>query len=357
MENVMILAINTGSTSTKIALFNGISLEICETLRHPVGELRVFENVIAQFQYREKAVMDFLIKNKIDLKAICAVVGRGGLLHPIEGGTYTINQLMLEHLRENLSHASNLSCMIAKRIADKTGVPSYTVDPVVVDELEDIARYTGCREIKRYPIWHALNQKAVAKQYANDKQIPYENLNLIVAHIGGGCSVGAHYKGRVIEVTNALNGEGPFTAERAGKLPVESVIDLCASKKYGGSEELKQVLITKMGLLSHLGTNDGRIINERIKQGDGEAKKVYKAMAYQIAKEIGSAAVVLTGEVDGIILTGGFAYDEMLMGWITEYTSFLAPITVIPGEDEMYALAIGAYRVLCNKETAKEYRG
>ncbi|HWR22265.1 MAG TPA: butyrate kinase [Feifaniaceae bacterium] len=358
MEN-KILVINTGSTSTKLALYKDETPVFCETIRHPQAEMSRFDTILDQYEYRRKTVLDTLIIKNVDLKSIDAVVGRGGLLHPMESGTYEINDLMLAHLKDEGSaiHASKLSCILAHEIASGCGAPAFTVDPIVVDEMDDIARITGCKDIRRYCIWHALNQKAVAKCYAEQRGEPYETLNLIVAHIGGGCTVGAHRKGRVVDVTNALSGEGPFTAERSGSLPASEVAELFASGKYGDINAFKYALNNKMGLVSLLGTNDGKAVQERVLHGDAEAEKVYRAMAYQIAKEIGATAAVLRGTVDAVLLTGGFAYDRMFTGWIGEYVGFVAPVTVIPGEDEMAALAMGALRVLRGKETIRQYKG
>lgn len=352
-----ILVINTGSTSTKLALFHDEEAIFVETIRHPKDSLDAFENVMDQYSLREKSINDILDLKEIDLKTINAVVGRGGFLHPMTSGTYSINDLMIEHLQDDkyAVHASNLACLLAAALAKRCNALGYTVDPIVVDEMADIARITGCKGIERYCIWHALNQKAVAKDHAQKIGRAYSEVNLVVAHIGGGASIGTHLKGRVVEVTNALSGEGPFTAERAGRLPSQAVLSLYESNQYSSMNDMKSALNNKMGLMSLLGTNDGREVAARIENGDEQAKKVYRAMAYQIAKEIGSVAVVLKGDIDGILLTGGFAYDETLMSWVKGYVDWMAPVTIIPGEDEMSALANGVLRVLRGEEELKEY--
>jgi len=352
-----ILAINTGSTSTKIAVYDGALPRFTYVLRHSQGELAAFTAIKEQYPFRKHVILDELRKRQVNLSDFDAVVGRGGLIRPIKSGTYYINLSLLQDLKEEYggSHASNLAGILAYEIAANISVPAYIVDPVVVDEMDEVARITGCAKIKRTCIWHALNQKAVAKQFATVHGKHYSEVNLIVAHVGGGCSVGAHYKGRVIDVTNALNGEGPFSAERPGALPVLDVMRLCFSGSYSTLEEMKRDFTGQMGLISLLGTNNGQEVVRRIEQGDKQAELVYRAMAYQISKSIGSAATVLKGEVDAILLTGGFAFDPLLMGWIRERVSFLAPVVIVPGEDEMGALAQGALRVLTGAEQAKGY--
>jgi butyrate kinase len=252
-------------------------------------------------------------------------------------------------------HASNLGALIANEIASQLNIPAFIVDPVVVDEMDDIARISGMPEIERISIFHALNQKAVARRAARDLGKPYESLNLIVAHLGGGISVGAHRNGRVVDVNNALDGEGPFSPERTGTLPVGSLIKLCYSGKYT-IDEIKKKIVGKGGLVAYLGSNDGRTVQAMVEQGNKEAELVYKAMAYQVAKEIGSCAAVLEGKVDAIVITGGLAYDKMLVGWIKDRAGFIGDIKVYPGEDEMIALAEGGLRVLRGEEQAKEYK-
>lgn len=352
-----LLAINPGSTSTKIAVFDNEELLFDETLRHSVEELSAFERVIDQYEFRLNIILNALEKNKIDINTFSAIVGRGGLLKPIEGGTYKVNEKMIEDLNsiELGEHASDLGGMLAYGIAKKIGVEAYIVDPVVVDELQDVARISGLKDIERISIFHALNQKAVARRHAKLKGKKYEDLNLIVAHLGGGISVGAHYKGRVIDVANAYNGDGPFSPERSGGLPVGDVVNLCYSGKYT-CEEMKKKLVGKGGLVSYLNTNSAIEVCEKINNGDEYARLVYYAMAYQVAKEIGACATVLKGQIDGILLTGGIAYDDMFVNWIKEMVSFMSDVYVYPGEDELTALAEGALRVLRGEEVAKEYK-
>jgi len=356
-ESYRILAINPGSTSTKIAIFDDEKPVIETTLRHPTEEINKFEKIYDQYEFRKNVILDTLNENGINLTKLNAVVGRGGLLKPIKGGTYNVNDKMLEDLKVGVlgEHASNLGGILAFEIASKLNIPAFIVDPVVVDEMEDVARISGMPEIERKSILHALNQKAVARRAAKEIGKPYNELNLIVAHLGGGISVGAHNKGRIIDVNNALDGEGPFSPERAGGLPVGDLAKLCFSGKYT-IDEIKKKIKGKGGLVAYLGTNDGREVVKMIENGDKKAELVYKAMAYQVSKEIGSCAAVLKGKVDAVVITGGIAYDEMFVGWIKERVSFIGEVKVYPGEDEMIALAQGGLRVLKGEETAQEYK-
>jgi len=356
-EVYRLLVINPGSTSTKIAVFDNEKPVFEETIRHSNEELAPYANVIDQFEFRKNMILETLNAKGINITKLSAVIGRGGLLKPIESGTYVVNETMLKDLREAKrgQHASNLGGIIAYEIASQLHIPAYIVDPVVVDELDDIARISGMPELERISILHALNQKAVAKRAAKDMGRAYEDLNLIVAHLGGGISVGAHRKGRVVDVNNALDGEGPMSPERAGTLPVGGLIKLCYSGKYT-IDEMKKKVVGKGGLVAHLGTNDGREVVRRIEAGDKHAELIYKAMAYQIGKEIGACAAVLEGKVDAICITGGLAYDKMLVGWIKEMVEFISQVLVYPGEDEMIALAEGGLRVLRKEEEPKEYK-
>lgn len=356
MSTCRLLIINPGSTSTKVAVYDNESLLFNETLRHKAEEIADFKTIYDQLDYRKGLILDVLAKKNIDKTSLNAVVGRGGMLRPVESGTYRINQKMIEDLKVGVSgqHASNLGGILANEIASSLNIPSFIVDPTVVDELDDIARISGMPEIKRVSIFHALNHKAVAKRYAKDIGVRYEDLNLIIAHLGGGISVGAHKKGRVVDVNNALDGEGPFSPERTGSLPVGELIKLCYSGKYTFEQMMKKI-VGQGGLVAYLGTNDVREVVKRIKEGDKEAEIVLKAMAYQVAKEIGYCAAVLSGDVDAIILTGGIAYQEDFVNWIKDRVKFISEVVVYPGEDEMLALAEGALRVLRGEETAKEY--
>ena len=352
-----LLIINPGSTSTKIAVFDNEKSIFEETLRHSSEEISQFEKIYDQYEFRKNIIVETLEKNGIDIKSLDCVVGRGGFLKPIECGTYNVNETMLEDLKAGVlgEHASNLGGIIAHEIASMINVPSFIVDPIVVDEMEDIARISGIPEIERKSVVHALNQKAVARRHAQSQGKKYEEMNLIIAHLGGGISVGAHRKGRIIDVNNALDGDGPFSPERSGGLPVGDLVRLCFSGKYS-EDEVRKLIKGKGGLVSYLGTNDGREVVKRINSGDKKAELIYKAMAYQVSKEIGSCAAVLKGAVDGILLTGGIAYDQMFTNWIKESVEFISDVYIYPGEDELIALAEGGLRVLRGEEKAKEYK-
>ncbi|MDD4833617.1 MAG: butyrate kinase [Lutispora sp.] len=355
-EIYRLLIINPGSTSTKIAIYDNEKPVFEETLRHSNDELAPYAAIYDQYEFRKNVILDTLNAKGINITKLSAVIGRGGLLKPMEGGTYRVNETMLQDLKVGAmgQHASNLGGIIAHEIASQLHIPAFIVDPVVVDELEDVARISGMPEIKRLSIIHALNQKAVARRASKELGKAYNEANLIVAHMGGGISVGAHKKGRIIEVNNALDGEGPMSPERTGSLPVGSLMKLCYSGKYT-QDEMKKKVVGKGGLVAHLGTNDGREVVKRIEAGDKHAELIYYAMAYQVAKEIGSCAAALEGKVDAICLTGGLAYDKLLTGWIKERVQFISKVLIYPGEDEMIALAEGGLRILRNEEKAREY--
>lgn len=356
MKDIDLLIINPGSTSTKIAVYKNEKMLFEHILRHDAEELRPFKRIYDQYKFRKDIIIDFLKSKNIDLKDLDGVVGRGGLLKAIEGGTYEVNKPMLEDLKAGISgeHASNLGGILAYEIAKESNSRSFIVDPVVVDEMEDVARISGLKEIERKSIFHALNQKAVARRFAKESGKKYTELNLIVAHLGGGISVGAHRKGRVIDVNNALDGEGAFSPERAGGLPVRDMVDLCFSAKYT-LDEIKKMLKGCGGLVSYLGTNDAREVVKRIESGDEYAELIYKAMAYQVAKDIGACSAVLHGEVDQIIITGGIAHDNMFTGWLEGMVKFISGVTIYPGEDELEALAEGGLRIFYGEETPKIY--
>lgn len=351
-----LLVINPGSTSTKIAIFENEKRLLETTLRHSMEELSAYNSIYDQFSFRQNLIEDFLRANDIQISDLDAVVARGGLLRPLEGGTYLVNEKMLEDLKVGFQgqHASNLGGVIANNIAKAIDKPSFIVDPVVVDEMDDVARITGVPGIKRKSIFHALNQKAVARRLAADESKEYKDLNIIVAHLGGGISVGAHQNGRIIDVNDALDGDGPFSPERAGSIPAGTLVKMCFSQEYT-LPEIKKMLTGKGGLVAHLGTNDAREVSNRAQNGDKDAKLLYDAMAYQVAKEIGSCAAVLKGKVDAIVITGGIAYDTSFVKDIADRVSFIAPVKTYPGEDELVALAEGALRVLRKEEEAKEY--
>ena len=353
-----ILAINPGSTSTKIAVFDHDKEVFNVTLRHSVEELAPFSSIIEQYEFRREIIINSLTERNISIKDLDAVVGRGGLLKPIPSGVYRVNERMLDDLRKGIigEHASNLGGILANEIALATGknIGAFIVDPVVVDELNELARFSGHPQLPRISIFHALNQKAVARRYARENGLNYDNINLIVVHLGGGITVGAHEKGRVTDVNNGLDGEGPFSPERAGTLPVAALAKLCYSGKYQ-FHEVRKMITGKGGIVAYLGTNNANDVEKRVNNGDDAATKVYEAMAYQISKEIGAYAVVLKGKIDAIILTGGLAYSDLIVKWIKERVEFLAPVSVYPGEDEMWALAENVLFALKGELPIKEY--
>ena len=307
---------------------------------------------------RKPLILAYRKDNNVDLRDFDAIVGRGGLVHPLEGGTYAVNDKMLEDLRNCTygTHVCNLGGILAAEIGAEIGKPAYVVDPPVIDELSELARLSGCPDFPRRPLFHALNQKALAKRFAAEYGLPYDSLRLIVAHMGGGVTVGAHLYGKIVDVNNGLEGEGAYTAERPGTLAVLDVLRAAFSGKYGSTfQELREFFTFHCGLAAYVGTNDGREVTRRIRAGDRQAELAYQGMAYQIAKEIGAAGAVLQGEVAAILLTGGFANDPILMGWIEESGRYLAPVHVYPGEDEMLALAQGAIRVLKGQEEVQVY--
>jgi butyrate kinase len=357
MGKRLILAINPGSTSTKFSLFEEENLVFDSTLRHNSGELQGFDRITGQLHFRRDLIMRELENRNIELPRIAAVVGRGGLLKPIESGVYTVNTIMKDDLLAGRygQHASNLGALIADDIGSLAGAAAYIVDPVVVDELHDLARISGYPGIERRSIFHALNQKASARIFAASIGMKYEDMNLVVAHMGGGISVGAHLKGRVIDVNNALNGDGPLSPERSGGLPAGQLADLCFSGKYT-HQEVKAMITGRGGLMAYLGINSFIEAGKMAEKGNKTAKLVKHAISYQTGKEIGAAAAVLHGRVDGIILTGGLAYDEENVRIITDMVGFIARVVVYPGEDELKALAFNGLLALDGKIEVKEYR-
>ncbi|MCL2322166.1 MAG: butyrate kinase [Oscillospiraceae bacterium] len=351
-----ILSINPGSTSTKVGVFIDKNPLFIEKLSHSVDEINKYKKIKDQYEYRLKNILNILKYRNLDFKSLDAVVSRGGLLKPLESGTYLINELMLEHLKESEygEHAANLGAIIANEISSLYNIPGFIVDPIVVDELQDCARFSGISEIKRKSIFHALNQKAIAKRYARENALTYENLNLIVAHLGGGISVACHKGGRIIDVNNALNGEGPFSAERSGELPAFDLVKMCFSGHYTEDEILRKIA-GKGGMVSYLNTNDMVYVLDKVESLDREYTMVYDAFIYQIGKEIGKCAVVLKGEVDSIIITGGIAYSKKVVRDIEDMVKFIARVIAYPGEDELLALVQGVLRVLNHEEKIKEY--
>ncbi|WP_121662715.1 butyrate kinase [Metabacillus litoralis] len=356
LKEYRILVINPGSTSTKIGVFDNERSIFEKTLRHDSEKLNTYPHIIDQYEFRKQTILETLDQEGINISKLGAVCGRGGLLRPIEGGTYTVNDQMIEDLRNGFAgqHASNLGGIIAFEIANALNIPAFIVDPVVVDEMEEIAKISGVPSIQRRSIFHALNQKAVARRVASDLNKRYEELNLIVTHMGGGITVGVHRNGHVIDVNNGLHGDGPFSPERAGTVPAGDLVSMCYSGEYFREEMMKK-LVGQGGLVGYLGTNDAIKVEKMVEAGDQKAALIYSAMAYQIAKEIGSASAVLKGKVDAIVLTGGLAYGKKFVKEISSYIDWIADVLVFPGENELQALAEGALRVLRNEEEAKHY--
>ncbi|HII4429936.1 TPA: butyrate kinase [Clostridium perfringens] len=352
-----LLIINPGSTSTKVGVYEGEKEILEETLRHSAEEILKYDTIFDQLDFRKEVILKVLKEKGIDINELDAVVGRGGMLKPIEGGTYEVNDAMVEDLKIGVQgpHASNLGGILSNEIAKEIGKRAFIVDPVVVDEMEEVARLSGVPELPRKSKFHALNQKAVAKRYAKEHNTSYEDVNLIVVHMGGGVSVGAHRKGRVIDVNNALDGDGPFSPERAGGVPSGELLEMCFSGKYS-KEEVYKKLVGKGGFVAYANTNDARDLIKLSQEGDEKGSLIFDAFIYQIAKEIGSMAVVLDGEVDAIVLTGGIAYSDYVTNAINKKVKWIAPMVVYGGEDELLALAQGAIRVLDGVEEAKIYK-
>ncbi|HAP55217.1 Butyrate kinase 2 [bioreactor metagenome] len=354
--NPCVLVINPGSTSTKVAVFTLDSRLFEKSLSHSSDELSSFKTVASQYGFRRDAIIRELRAADFDTAKLTAVVGRGGLLHPIPGGVYKVNGAMKKDLTAAAygEHASNLGALIADDIAKPLGIPAYIVDPVVVDELSDLARVSGNKLFERISIFHALNQKAVARRYASEQGRDYEDLSLIVAHLGGGISVGLHRRGKVEDVNNALNGEGPFSPERSGTLPTGALVKLCFSGKYG-EKEINRLIAGAGGMVSFLGTNDMRQVEKRRNENDAEATLYYEAFIYQVSKAIGALAAAASGKVDAVILTGGIAYGKGIVDGISRRCAFIAPIVVYPGEGELEALAQAGFGALSGSLKPREY--
>ena len=356
MKNI--LAINPGSTSTKIAFYHDNEKVFVKNLKHSTEQISAFATIADQYEFRRDAIISELKAENVDLHSIDVIMGRGGLIKPLKSGVYKINDLMLEHLRigYNGQHACNLGGIIADSLAKYIGIDAaYIADPAIVDEMSDVARIAGHPDFERKSIFHVLNQKAIARMYAKDNGLKYDDLNLIIAHMGGGVSVGAHCKGNVIDVNQALDGEGPFSPERSGTLPMNQVIDACYSGKYT-YEEMKKVLVGKGGYVAYFGTNDAYEIEKAAIAGDPKAELLEEAFAYQVAKQIGENAVVLKGKVDAIILTGGIAYGKPVVERIKRYVDWIAPVAVYPGEDEMAAMVLNANLILNGEIEVQEYK-
>lgn len=351
-----LLIINPGSTSTKIGVYEDEKEIFVETLRHSSDEIAKYNSIFEQKEFRKSVIMNVLRENNFDVNKLDAVVGRGGMLKPIPGGTYEVNESLLNDLKVGVQgeHASNLGGILANEIAKEVGGRAFIVDPVVVDELEPVARISGVPELPRKSKFHALNQKAVAKRFGKESKRGYENLNLIVVHMGGGVSVGAHKNGKVIDVNNALDGDGPFSPERSGAVPVGDLIKMCFSGEYT-QEEVYKKIVGKGGYVAYLNTNDARDVLREKEEGNKFAELIYNAFIYQVSKSIGEMATVLKGKVDSIILTGGIAYSPIVVSDIKERVEWISNVAVYPGEDELLALAQGAIRVLGGEEEAKVY--
>ncbi|MBC2289545.1 butyrate kinase [Listeria welshimeri] len=351
-----VLTINPGSTSTKLAVYQGDKVLFEETVRHTMQEFADFNNVQEQFDFRWQVLRRVIDAFGYDVNNLDAVVGRGGLLRPVDGGTYMVTEKMLADLKTNKygEHASNLGAMLAKKLADTLDIPSFIVDPVVVDEMQPIARFSGNELIARKSIFHALNHKAAGRKIAKKLGSDYEKMNFVIAHLGGGISVAAHRQGKAVDVNNALDGDGPFSPERSGSLPMNDFLEACFSGKWN-KRELHDLIIGRGGMISYLGTNSMLEVEAKVKAGDEKAIQAFDAMAYQVSKEIGACSTVLHGKIDAIILTGGLARSDLFTSKIIEQTNWIASVIIEPGEDELEALNSGVQRVLAGLEKEKLY--
>lgn len=357
MEDIYIIAINPGSTSTKIAVYHNKECIFEENIKHSAEELAPYEKITDQFEFRKRAILQKLNGAKVDREKVRVIMGRGGLVRPIESGVYTINDKMKYDLVHSPigEHASNLGGFIAEDLAKEfPNARAYICDPVVTDEMDEIARVAGHPEFTRRSVFHALNQKATARRHAVAVGKKYEELNLIVVHLGGGISIGAHRNGKVVDVNHAIGGEGPFSPERTGSIPVIDAVRMAYSGKYTEKEFVK-MLVGQGGLCAHLGTNNAYEVEQRVKNGDQKATLIYEAMAFQVSKYIGMMAVTLKGKVDGILITGGIAYDKWFVGKLREYVDWVGPFFIYPGENEMEALAMNAWRVVMGEVEVQEY--
>ena len=349
-----ILAVNVGSTSTKVAFYRNTERLVQESLTYGAAELAGFKDLREQLPLREASLRSFIEKNRIDMGQVDLVISRGGLGRPAPAGAYAIDEAMCEDLMEGRygKHPSALGPSMAMGLARQYGMPAVVIDPPSTDEFAPLARVSGLPEIERKSAFHALNQKAAARRAAAALKKRYEEVNLVVAHLGGGITIGAHNRGQVIDCTHGLN-EGPFSPERAGALPTQDLLDLAGRVS---PKDLSKKLVGQGGLAAYLGTNDAVKVEAAVKKGDAKAEVIYRAMAYQVAKDIGAMASVLSGDVDGVVLTGGLAHSETLTGWVKGRVKFIAPVFIFPGEDEMEAMAEGALRILRGEETPRPYR-
>lgn len=352
-----ILVINPGSTSTKIAVFQGETCLMGQTIPHYLDDLIHYPTIIAQYEFRKDIIMGTLEIEGIDLSEIKVVMGRGGLTFPLKSGIYEVDDRMLTHVRKGVlgQHASNLGPILAQAIANEIeGAKAYIADPVVTDELLPVARFSGHPRFERRSIFHALNQKAVSRMYAHSISKKYNELNLIVVHMGGGVSIGAHEKGRVIDVNNALDGEGPFSPERSGTLPAGQLIEACFSDNFS-KEEMIQMVVGEGGMVAYLKTNSMIDVVLSANNGNEQARLIIEAFVYQVAKAIAEMSAVLRGQIDAIILTGGIAHNNMIIEMLKDRIQFLANIIVYPGEDEMSAMALNARLMLSGELIAQKY--
>lgn len=349
-----ILAINPGSTSTKLALYENDKEIFCNTLEHSAEEIEKYDKIQDQFEMRKNLVISSLLEKGYDIKSLSAVVGRGGMVPKVKSGAYKVNETMVNRLKFNpvIEHASNLGALIAYEIANEVNISAYIYDSVRVDELKDVARISGMPEISRTSTSHALNSRAMAMKVAKMNGKKYSDMNFVVAHLGGGISVSVHEKGRMVDIL--ADDEGPFSPERAGRVPCKELIDLCYSGEFD-KKTMNKKLRGNGGLKAYLNTVDVREVEEMIERNDEKAKLVLEAMAYQVSKGIGDLSTVVEGKVDAIVLTGGIAYSKRITALIKKRVEFIAPVEIMPGENEMESLAMGILRVLKGEEEASEY--
>ncbi len=355
-DNKKILIINPGSTSTKVGLYDSGKMTVSESVSHPDEELKKFKTIWEQYDFRKAAVFKVLDAHRVSFSDIAAIACRGGNVKPIPGGIYQVCPRMIEDMKSGIygKHPTNVGGLVAYDLGNQFNIPVLTLDPPMTDEMCTSARYSGIPQIARQSSFHALNQKATARKISAEIGRSYEDLNMIVVHLGGGISVGAHRKGKIIDVNNALDGDGPFSPERAGSLPAGDLVKLCFGGKYS-EEEILKLLTGGGGLVAYLGTTNAIEIEKRIAEGDKQADEVFEAMSYQVAKEVGACAAVLEGQVDAIALTGSLVHSKRLMDSLRKKISFIAPIYLNPGENEMLALAEGVMRYLRNEERLSVY--
>lgn len=350
-----ILVVNPGSTTTKIGLFHDDEPVLIQKFDHPAYQLEKYPRIMDQYSLRRQAMVDFLAESKVDPSELSAVVSRGGLLRPLPSGTYSICPKMIEDLSSSAygDHASNIGAILAYGFHWDYHIPAFIVDPPVVDEMSNVARLSGLKEIPRRSLWHALNIFAVTRMVCKKEKLDFNSVNFVAAHIGGGISVAAIERGRCIDVSNGLEA-GPYTPERAGTLPSLELVKLCYSGKYT-FDQMRKLIVGRGGMVNYLGTSNLIEIEDRMDAGDDYAKMVFAGMCYQISKEIGSFVAVLKGKVKKIILTGGGAKSTVLTRRVSESVEAFAPVVVVPGEDELAALAAGGLRVLRGEESPKSY--